>query len=175
GSGQPVAVCRRIAQAGEKLPTDERLRAETDALLLLGLDHMITEQEAAQEDIEALKQFLTREGTCLLICPHHDVGASQDVKRLQMEYSHHGDPLVPRQQRFGLYTRSLMKGLGVPVENRWGLRPARDPETHGIAPLTAMRDLDRLGWLTNVPTFNFHQHLPHYALTTHDPNAIQSP
>jgi hypothetical protein len=37
------------------------------------------------------------------------------------------DPLVPRQQRFGLYTRSLMKGLGVPVENRWGLRPARAP------------------------------------------------
>jgi hypothetical protein len=37
-----------------------------------------------------------------------------------MEYLHHGDPLVPRQQRFGLYTRSLVKGLGVPVENRWG-------------------------------------------------------
>ena len=41
-----------------------------------------------------------------------------------MEYAHHGDPLVPRQQRFGKYTRSLMKGLGVPVENRYGLRPA---------------------------------------------------
>ena len=41
-----------------------------------------------------------------------------------MEYAHHGDPLVPRQQRFGKYTRSLMKGLDVPVENRWGLRPA---------------------------------------------------
>ena len=35
-----------------------------------------------------------------------------------MEYAHHGDPLVPRQQRFGKYTRSVMKGLGVPVENR---------------------------------------------------------
>ena len=41
-----------------------------------------------------------------------------------MEYPHHGDALVPRQQRFGGYTRSLMKGLGVPVENRYGLRPA---------------------------------------------------
>jgi hypothetical protein len=37
-----------------------------------------------------------------------------------MEYAHHGDPLVPRQQRFGKYTRSVMKGLGVPVENRTG-------------------------------------------------------
>ena len=53
-------------------------------------------------------------------------GVSSDPAERQMEYAHHGDPLVPRQQRFGLYTRSLMKGLGVPVENRWGLRPARD-------------------------------------------------
>ena len=44
-----------------------------------------------------------------------------------MEYHHHGDALVPRQQRFGGYTRSLMKGLGIPVENRCGLRPARGP------------------------------------------------
>ena len=75
-----------------------------------------------------------------------------------MEYAHHGDPLVPRQQRFGLYTRSLMKGLGVPVENRFGLRPAVVKDTNQIAPLTAMRDLDRHGWLANVTTFNFHQH-----------------
>jgi hypothetical protein len=90
-----------------------------------------------------------------------------------MEYAHHGDPLVPRQQRFGLYTRSLMKGLGVPVENRFGLRPAVVKDTNQIAPLTAMRDLDRNGWLANVPTFNFHQHLPHYALTTEDTSAIR--
>src|SRR5262249_55373741 len=172
-TGQPVAVYQRIDQAGQKLPIDERLLADTDTLMVFGLDHMITEQEAAPEEIEALKQFLTREGTCLLIGPHHDVGNSQDVKRLQMEYSHHGDPLVPRQQRFGLYTRSLMKGLGVPVENRWGLRPARAPETNDIAPLTAMRDLDTRGWLTGVTTFNFHPHLPHYALTTDDTKLIR--
>ena len=46
----------------------------------------------------------------------------------------------PGRQRFGLYTRSLMKGLGVPVENRWGLRPARAPETKQVAPLTAARE-----------------------------------
>ena len=172
-TGQPVVVYQRIDQAGQKLPIDERILADTDTMMVFGLDHMITDQEAAPEEIEALKQFLTREGTCLLIGPHHDVGNSQDVRRLQMEYSHHGDPLVPRQQRFGLYTRSLMKGLGVPVENRWGLRPAVVPGTNQIAPLTAMRDLDRHGWLTNVPSFNFHQHLPHYALTTDDTSAIR--
>ena len=66
-----------------------------------------------------------------------------------------------------------MKGLGVPVENRWGLRPARSPETNQIAPLTAMRDLDARGWLTGVTTFNFHPHLPHYALTTDDAKLIR--
>src|SRR4051812_18258148 len=138
-TGHPVAVYQRIDQAGQRLPIDERILADTDTLMVFGLDHLVTEQEAAPEEIEALRQFLTREGTCLIIGPHHDVGASQDVRRLQMEYTHHGDPLVPRQQRFGLYTRSLMKGLGVPVENRFGLRPAVVAGTNQITPLTAMR------------------------------------
>lgn len=40
----------------------------------------------------------------------------------------------------------LMKGLGVPVENRYGLRPGVVPGTTKIAPLTANRDLDKRGW-----------------------------
>ena len=107
------------------------------------------------------------------VCSNTYRYASPDPAERQMEYLHHGDPLVPRQQRFGLYTRSLMKGLGVPVENRWGLRPAVVPETNQIAPLNAMRDLDTHGWLTGVTTFNFHPHLPHYALTTDDAKLIR--
>jgi hypothetical protein len=169
---QPVVVYQRIDQAGQRLPLDESVLADTDTLMVFGLDHTITEQEADQEEIEAVRQFLTREGTCLIIGPHHDVGASTDLTERQMEYAHHGDPLVPRQQRFGRYTRSLMKGLGVPVENRWGLRPAIVAGTSQIAPLTAMRDLDTHGWLTGVTTFNFHPHLPHYAVTTDDTKSI---
>jgi hypothetical protein len=74
--------------------------------------------------------------------PHHDVGVSADLKERAKEYAHHGDPLVLRQQRFGKYTRSLMKGLGVPIENRYGLRPAVVKETDQIAPLVTLRDLD---------------------------------
>ena len=47
-----------------------------------------------------------------------------DMQQRQMEYTHHGDALVPRQQRFGQYTRSIMTALGVPVMNQFGLRPA---------------------------------------------------
>ncbi len=172
-TGHPVAVYQRIDQAGQKLPLDEQALSDTDTLMVFGLDHMVTEQEASPEEIKAIRQFLTREGTCLILGPHHDVGVSTDLKERAMEYAHHGDPLVPRQQRFGKYTRSLMKGLGVPVENRYGLRPAVVKGTNHIAPLTKVLDLDSLGLLKGVATFNFHPHLPHYALTTEDTKSVQ--
>jgi hypothetical protein len=172
-TNQPVSVYQRIDQAGQRLPIDERILADTDTLMVFGLDHMVTEQEAAPEEIEALKQFLKREGTCLILGPHHDVGFSEDMNQRQQEYLHHGDPLVPRQQRFGKYTRSLMEGLGVPVENRFGLRPATIKGTNNqLVQLNIDKDLDKNGLLNGVSTFNFHMHLPHYAVTTTDPNKI---
>ncbi|MEI6950141.1 hypothetical protein V9K67_23350 [Paraflavisolibacter sp. H34] len=171
-TGQPVAVFQRIDQAGYKLPIDERILEDTDTLLVFGLDHLVSEQEAAPEEIEAIREWLQREGTCLLIGPHHDVGFSDDLQQRQMEYRHHGDALVPRQQRFGQYTRSLMKGLGIPVLNKYGLRPAVVRGTKEIAPLNARRDLDKLGLLQDVTTFNFHPHLPHYEITSYDPRSV---
>jgi len=168
----PVAVYQRSDQARQRLPLNEGVLSDTDTLMVFGLDHMVTEQEASPEEVEAVREFLTREGTCLVLGPHHDVGVSSDLKVRDMEYAHHGDPLVPRQQRFGKYTRSLMKGLGTPVENRYGLRPAVVEGTNHIAPLTTLKDLDERGWLHGVKTFNFHPHLPHYALTTDDPSTI---
>jgi len=94
------------------------------------------------------------------------------MKQRQMEYLHHGDPLVPRQQRFSQYSRSLMKALDVPVINQYGLRPAVVKGTKEIAPLTVLRDLDKLSLLKNVTTFNFHPHLPHYELTTKDTKSV---
>ena len=127
-TGQVVPVFQRVDQAGFRLPLDERVLGDTDTLFVFGLDHVVTEQDATPEEIEAVRQFLAREGTCLVIGPHHDVGASEDMKTRNMEYAHHGDALVPRQQRFGTYTRALMEGLGIPVQNRWGLRPAVVPQ-----------------------------------------------
>jgi hypothetical protein len=171
-TGNPVPVFQRIDHAGFKLPLDERVLADVDTLLVFGLDHNITGQDPTQEEIEAVRQFVSREGTCLILGPHHDVGISEDSQVRQMEYRHHGDALVPRQQRFGRYTRGLMKGLGIPVENRYGLRPLRDPETKKLAPLSIKRDLDTKGWLKDVTTFNFHMHLPHYAVTSDDEKSV---
>ncbi len=171
-TGHPARVYQRVDQAGHFLPLDERILDDTDTLMVFGLDHLASEQEASEEELAWLCRFLAKEGNALLIGPHHDVGASDDLEVRAIEYAHHGDPLVPHQQRFGLYTRSLMKGLGVPVENRYGLRPAVLPGTDRLAPLSAMRDLDRRHWLDGVTTFNFHPHLPHYAVTTDDPKNI---
>jgi hypothetical protein len=140
--------------------------------MVFGLDHLPAEQEAAPEEVSAIREWLKREGTCLLLAPHHDIGFTSDLKQRQMEYLHHGDALVPRQQRFSQYTRSLMKALDVPVNNIWGLRPAVVKGTKDIAPLTTFRDVDKLGLLKNVPTFNFHPHLPHYELTTKDTKSV---
>ena len=171
-TGHPVAVFQRIDQAGYKLPIDERILADTDTLMVFGLDHLLSEQEAASEEIAAIREWLKREGTCLVLAPHHDVGFTSDMAQRQIEYLHHGDSLVPRQQRFGQYTRSLMKALNVPVINKYGLRPATVKATTEIAPLTTFRDFDKLGLLNNVPTFNFHPHLPHYELTATEGESV---
>jgi hypothetical protein len=171
-TGHDVPVFQRVDQAGYRLPLDERVLGDTDTLLVFGLDHMLTEQEASADEIDAVGRWLAREGTVLIIGPHHDVGISADFNERAMEYAHHGDALVPRQQRFGKYTRSLMKGLGVPVENRYGLRPGVVKGTRTVAPLTANRDADKRGWLNGVTNFSFHKHLPHYAITDDHATAI---
>jgi hypothetical protein len=171
-TGHPVAVFQRVDQAGYKLLIDERILADTDTLMVFGLDHLPAEQEAAPEEIAAIREWLKRDTTCLLLAPHHDVGFTSDMKQRQMEYAHHGDPLVPRQQRFSQYCRSLIKALGVPVLNQYGLRPAVVKGTGKIAPLTISKDLDKLGLLNDVSTFNFHLHLPHYALTAEDTSSV---
>lgn len=159
-TGHPVAVFQRIDQAGFRQPIDDRILADCDTLLVFGLDHLPCEQKADPGEVEAIKRWLQREGTCLLLAPHHDVGFTDDYAQRQQEYLHHGDPLVPRQQRFTSFGRDLMAALDVPVRNIWGLRPAR--EGSEIAPLTKFAEQDVPGLLEGVPTLNFHPHLPHY-------------
>ena len=60
-TGHPVAVFQRIDQAGFKLPIDERVLADTDTLMVFGLDHLLSEQEAAAEEVAAIREWLTRE------------------------------------------------------------------------------------------------------------------
>jgi len=160
-----VAVYQRVDQAGFRLPIDERILADTDTLMVFGLDHLVSGEEATAEEAAAIAKWLEREDICLLLAPHHDVGFTDDLNQRQTEYLHHGDRLVPRQQRFTQYGRSLMQALGIPVHNTWGLCPALVKGTRETAPLTTFRDLDKLGLLKDVTTLSFHRHLPHYEIT----------
>lgn len=171
-TGHPVAVFQRVDQAGFRLPIDERILADTDTLMLFGLDHLLSGEEASAEEAASIVKWLEREDACLLLAPHHDVGFTHDLSQRQVEYLHHGDPLVPRQQRFTHFLRSLMKALAVPVHNTWGLCPALVRGTQETAPLTTFRDLDELGLLKDVTTLNFHRHLPHYEITEKDSRRV---
>ena len=48
-------------------------------------------RKLSPEEVAAIREWLKREGTCLLLAPHHDVGFASDLKQRQMEYLHHGD------------------------------------------------------------------------------------
>lgn len=162
-TGFPVAVFQRVDQAGFRQPIDERILADCDTLMVFGLDHLPADQRADPGEAEAIREWLKREGTCLLLAPHHDVGFTDDYEQRQQEYLHHGDPLVPRQQRFTGYLRNLMAALDVPVRNVWGLCPRR--HNGQIAPLSKFVEADGPGLLEGVTTLSFHRHLPHYELT----------
>jgi len=98
-TGHPVAVFQRIDQAGYRLPIDDRILADTDTLMVFGLDHLPSEQDATPDEVEAISRWLHREGTCLVLAPHHDVGFTDDYAQRQVEYLHHGDRLVPIRDR----------------------------------------------------------------------------
>jgi hypothetical protein len=171
-TGHPVAIYQRVDQAGFALPIDERILADTDTLMVFGLDHLPAGQVASPEEIGAIRKWLEREGTCLLIAPHHDVGFTDDLEQRQVEYLHHGDRLVPRQQRFTGYGRSLLLAFQVPVHNEYGLRPAVMKGTREPVPLRKSEDLDKRGLLRGVTNFSFHMHLPHYRVTSSAPGTI---
>ncbi|AFE05057.1 hypothetical protein COCOR_03174 [Corallococcus coralloides DSM 2259] len=60
-TGYAVPMFQRVDQAGFTLPLDERVLADADTLLVFSLDHNVTEQVAAPEEIEAVRAFLGRE------------------------------------------------------------------------------------------------------------------
>jgi hypothetical protein len=99
------------------------------------------------------------------VCPHHDIGETAGAARQEREdqqiaeHLHHGDPGIPPRQGFGGFARTLLAGLGVPVENRFGLRPAKTA-AGAPAPVEIDHTLDTLGLLRGVEAFNLHPHLP---------------
>ena len=144
------------------VPLDEKLLREVDTLLLVSLDHFRTEQRPSAGELAAVRSFLARKGSCLFASPHHDLGRTDSVAGREEELLHHGDRLVPSHQRIGGFACALLKELGLAVEPRYGLSPARTPDG-SPAPLRKFPERDERGVLEGVPTFHLHGHLPHLA------------
>jgi hypothetical protein len=161
-TGNPIILIQRQSEDGTLQLLDENFLEDIDTLIIVSLDHFDTEQKPRGEELAAIKKFLEREDACLLVCPQHDVGAKEDRASHEIEFLHHGDRLVPAQQRIGGFGRAILAELGFPIENQFGLNPAKLSHDRSPAPLLKFPDLDDLKILQDVTTFNLHPHLPHY-------------
>jgi hypothetical protein len=164
-TGQSVTEIERVTDDGTLTPLDARLLTDVDTLIVISFDSLRTVQTAESGEIEAVRTFLEQPDHLAFVCPHHDIGDvahlpdDEQLQRQIAEFHHHGDKTIPPRQRFGGFARSLLAGLGLPVENRFGLRPAAEADG-SPAPIEADTALDRLGLLQRVGTFNLHPHLP---------------
>jgi hypothetical protein len=164
-TGRPVRTAERVADDGAETPLDADLLAGVDTIVVISFDSLRTGQSAHPDEVEAIARFLDHPDHLIFVCPHHDIGettqapAEADAEAQLAEHLHHGDRGIPPRQGFGGFARTLLAGLGVPVENRFGLRPAVEADG-SPAPIEAERSLDDLGLLQGVETFNLHPHLP---------------
>ena len=164
-TGHPMVVVERELDDGRTTWLDDGLLDGFDTVVVISFDSFRTAQTASPAEIAAAARFLAGPDNILCICPHHDIGetpgldAGAAAEARLAEHLHHGDGAIPPRQGFGGFAKSLLAGLGVPVENRYGLRPAV-AEDGSPAPIEADRALDDLGLLDGVDTFNLHPHLP---------------
>jgi hypothetical protein len=164
-TGHPARQVERVSDDGTTRPLDDALIAGADTIVVISFDSLRTGQTASPLEVAAVRRFLSDPDHLIFVCPHHDIGeatevaAAQRIERQTAEYLHHGDRASPPRQGFGGFARTLLAGLGVPVENRYGLRPAAAADGSPV-PIEIERPLDTLGLLREVETFNLHPHLP---------------
>lgn len=164
-TGHPVIQAERVADDGSVTLLDDALTSGVDTIVVISFDSLRTQQAADPSEIQAIRTFLGDPDHLIFVCPHHDIGETHEetmqarVAQQTAAFLHHGDQAIPPRQAFGGFARTLLAGLGVPIENRFGLRPAVEVDG-SPAPIEAQRSRDRLALLEGVETFNLHPHLP---------------
>lgn len=164
-TGNPVQCLER--QSGQTfIPLNAEFLDQIDTLIIVSFDSTSTLQRPAPDEIAAIRAFLQNPDHTVFVCPHHDIGdvaalpAEEKRPRQEAEFDHHGDLAIPATQRFGNFAVALLEALGVPVKNRFGLRPGRSADGSPV-PLDIAREVDRFSLMDKVTTFNAHPHLPH--------------
>jgi hypothetical protein len=176
-SGNAARIVERHTSRGQATLLDEGLLDGVDTLIIVSFDSQRTGQHPNESELTAIRQFLDDPGHTLFVCPHHDIGnvdgvPGADVLATQeVEFHHHGDRGIPAQQRFGGFARSLLRDLGVPVSNNFGLRPAKMSDG-SPAPIKINSSADRFNLLRGVTTFHLHPHLPHFEMLGDSPHKM---
>jgi hypothetical protein len=151
-TGNPIIQIERVSDGGVKTPLDDALIADADTIVVISFDSFRTSQTTAETEVEAIRRFLDNPDHLIFVCPHHDIGENAGAARQEREdrqiaeHLHHGDPGIPPRQGFGGFARTLLAELDVPVENRFGLRPAVTADG-APAPVEIDYSLDLLGLL----------------------------
>ena len=177
-TGNAVRLVERCAADGTVTLLDGDLLDGVDVLIIVSFDSQRTAQHPNESELAAVRRFLDDPGRTLFVCPHHDIGSidgvpDNEVLAVQeVEYHHHGDRGIPGQQRFGGFARSLLRDLGVPVINRFGLRPGKMPDG-SAAPIKIHAHADRFNLLQGVGTFHLHPHLPHFEMLGDTPEKLE--
>jgi len=164
-TGRRVIQVERVVDDGATMLLDDPLLASVDTIVVISVDSLRTGQSATASEIEGLRRFLQDPDHLVFVCLHHDIGEASGLdgearaERQIAEHLHHGDKAIPPRQGFSGFARTLLAGLGVPIDNRFGLRPAIEADGSPV-PIAAERTRDELGLLEGVRTFNAHPHLP---------------
>jgi hypothetical protein len=166
-TGHAAVQIERVMDDGTSTLLDDAVISGIDTIVIISFDSLRTGQTASASEVAAVRRFLDEPDHLVVVCPHHDIGEAEALtgeellERRTAEYLHHGDRAIPPQQGFSGFARTLLGGLTVPVDNRFGLRPAT--MTDGSpAPIDVDRSLDEIGLLESVESLNLHPHLPHF-------------
>jgi hypothetical protein len=175
--GNVVRIVERHTSEGKATLLDGDLLDSVDILIIVSFDSQRTGQHPNETELAAIRNFLDDPGHTLFVCPHHDIGnvegvPSKEVLAAQeVEFRHHGDLGIPGQQRLGGFAKSLLFDLGVPVTNKFGLRPAKTPDG-SPAPIQVNSQADRFNLLQGVRNFHLHPHLPHLEMLGDSPQKL---
>jgi hypothetical protein len=168
-TGSAVRLVERCTSDGRVTLLDGNLLNGIDILIIISFDSQRTDQHPSDGELTVIRDFLDDPAHTLFVCPHHDIGnvdgipSGEALMAQEVEFHHHGDRGIPAQQRFGGFARSLLRDLGVPVSNNFGLRPAK-LQDGSPAPIRVIAEADRFNLLHGVKTLHLHPHLPHFEM-----------
>jgi hypothetical protein len=176
-TGNTVRIVERRTSEGKVTLLDGDFLDRVDILIIVSFDSQRTDQRPNENELTAIRKFIDDPRHTLFICPHHDIGnvdgvpSDEVVAKQEVEFHHHGDVGIPGQQRLGGFAKSLLRDLGVPVSNQFGLRPAKMPDGSAAA-IKINTQADRSNLLQGVRTFHLHPHLPHLEMLGDSPHKL---